>query len=97
MPTTVRIPSPLRGFTDGAETIGAQGQTVGAILADVTNKANGIGPRLFKELPNESGPGRLNRFVNIYVNDEDIRFLDNLDTKVDEGDEVSIVPAIAGG
>ena len=67
------------------------GASVREVLANLKSKASGIESRLFK------GPDQLNRFVNIYVNDEDIRFLSNLDTPVKEGDEISIIPAIAGG
>jgi molybdopterin synthase sulfur carrier subunit len=91
MSIKVRIPSPLRTYTNGADTITAPGQTVGQVLDGLKSQAAGIETRLFK------APGQLNRFVNVYLNDEDIRFLNNLDTPVKEGDEVSIVPAIAGG
>ncbi len=91
MAVKVRIPSPLRNFTQGADVIEASGATVGEVLNDLKNKAAGIETRLFKS------DGELNRFVNIYVNDEDIRFLQKLDTPIKDGDELSIVPAIAGG
>jgi molybdopterin synthase sulfur carrier subunit len=91
MPIRVRIPSPLRNYTDGKDTVEVDGANVGEGLNNLQTKAPGIETRLFK------GPNQLNRFVNIYVNDEDIRFLKNLDTPVKEGDEISIVPAIAGG
>jgi len=91
MSIKVRIPSPLRTYTQGADSIQATGASVGEVLNDLKGKASGIESRLFK------GPNQLNRFVNVYVNDEDIRFLKNLDTPVKEGDELSIVPAIAGG
>ena len=91
MSVKVRIPSPLRNFTNGADTVEAAGGNVGEVLKDLLGKAGGIEQRLFK------GPGQLNRFVNVYLNDEDIRFLQNLDTPVKQGDEISIVPAIAGG
>jgi molybdopterin synthase sulfur carrier subunit len=91
MPVKVRIPSPLRSFTNGADVIHASGASVGEVLANLKSQASGIESRLFK------GPNQLNRFVNIYVNDEDIRFLNHLDTPVKEGDEISIIPAIAGG
>jgi sulfur-carrier protein len=91
MSVKVRIPSPLRNYTNGADIVETSGATVGEILASLKSKAAGIETRLFK------GEGQLNRFVNIYVNDEDIRFLKNLETPVKEGDEISIVPAIAGG
>ena len=91
MPIRVRIPSPLRNYTNGKDTVETQGGNVGEVLNNVKTSAPGIETRLFK------GPNQLNRFVNVYVNDEDIRFLSNLDTPVKEGDEISIVPAIAGG
>ena len=91
MPIKVRIPSPLRSYTNGIDIIEAEGTTVGDVLNALKTKAPGIETRLFK------APGQLNRFVNIYLNDEDIRFLKNLETPVKPGDEISIVPAIAGG
>lgn len=91
MPIRVRIPSPLRNYTDGKDTVETQGASVGEVLNNVKTSAPGIEQRLFK------GPNQLNRFVNVYLNDEDIRFLKNLETPVREGDEISIVPAIAGG
>jgi molybdopterin synthase sulfur carrier subunit len=92
MPVKIRIPSPLRQFTNGADTIEAASvTTVGQALDSLKSKATGIEARLFKS------PGQLNRFVNVYLNDEDVRFLKNLETPVKEGDEISIVPAIAGG
>jgi molybdopterin synthase sulfur carrier subunit len=91
MSIKVRIPSPLRTYTNGADVVEASGTTVGQVLDALKGKAAGIETRLFK------GPGQLNRFVNIYVNEEDIRFQKNLETPVKDGDEISIVPAIAGG
>jgi molybdopterin synthase sulfur carrier subunit len=91
MSVKVRIPSPLRTYTNGADVVETAGGSVGEVLDSLKDKATGIEGRLFK------GPGQLNRFVNVYLNDEDIRFLKNLDTPVKEGDEISIVPAIAGG
>ena len=91
MSVKVRIPSPLRTYTNGADVVEAGGGTVGDVLNALKEKAAGIETRLFK------GPGQLNRFVNIYVNEEDIRFQKNLETPVKDGDEISIVPAIAGG
>jgi molybdopterin synthase sulfur carrier subunit len=91
MSVKVRIPSPLRTYTNGADVVEASGATVGDVLEALKGKAAGIETRLFK------GPGQLNRFVNIYVNEEDIRFQKNLETPVKDGDEISIVPAIAGG
>ena len=91
MPVKIRIPSPLRSYTNGADVIETTGSSINEVLNNLKDKASGIETRLFK------GPNQLNRFVNVYLNDEDIRFLKNLDTPVKEGDEVSIVPAIAGG
>jgi sulfur-carrier protein len=91
MSVKVRIPSPLRSYTNGADVVEAQGASVAEVLNSVKASAPGIETRLFK------GPAQLNRFVNVYLNDEDIRFLKNLETPVKEGDEISIVPAIAGG
>lgn len=91
MAIKVRIPSPLRNYTQGADVVETEGANVGEVLNSLKEKAAGIETRLFK------GPQQLNRFVNIYVNDEDIRFLKNLETPVKAGDEISIIPAIAGG
>ena len=91
MSVKVRIPSPLRSYTGGADIVESDGASVGDVLNALKAKASGIETRLFKT------PGQLNRFVNVYLNDEDIRFLKNLDTPVKAGDEISIVPAIAGG
>ena len=91
MSIKVRIPSPLRSYTNGADVLETQGASVGEVLNSLKATAGGIETRLFK------APNQLNRFVNVYLNDEDIRFLKNLDTPVKEGDEISIVPAIAGG
>ena len=91
MSIKVRIPSPLRNYTNGADIVEAEGANVGEALNSLKAKASGIETRLFK------GPTQLNRFVNVFLNDEDIRFLKNLDTPIKDGDEISIVPAIAGG
>ena len=91
MAVKVRIPTPLRTLTNGVDIVELSGATVGDILNDLNGKFAGMDKRLFKQ------PGELNRFVNVYVNDEDIRFLDNLTTAIKDGDDVSIVPAIAGG
>ncbi len=88
---TVRIPTPLRKLTNGQEEVTAQGKTVGELLADLEKNFPGIKERLCDE------SGQVRRFVNIFQNDEDIRFLQNLDTPVKDSDEISIVPAIAGG
>ena len=97
MPTKIRIPSPLRQHTDGRDVVEVEAATVGDALSKLTADAGGIAPRLFKVQPTPDAEGQLNRFVNVYVNDEDIRFLNNLQTPVTDTDEISIVPAIAGG
>jgi molybdopterin synthase sulfur carrier subunit len=91
MSVRVRIPTPLRRFTAGAEEIGVSGETIGHVVEDLERKFPGIRERLYDE------QGRVRRFVNIYVNGDDIRFLSSLETPVKDGDEVAIVPAIAGG
>lgn len=91
MSIQVRIPTPLRRFTGGAEEVGVGGSTVGHVVDDLERQFPGIKERLC------DGDGRVRRFVNIYLNGDDIRFLNNLETDVKDGDELSIVPAIAGG
>ena len=90
MPITVRIPTPLRTLTGGADEVAIEGATVGELIDNLEKKHPGLKERLC----DDKG---VRRFVNIYANEEDIRFLDNLATKLKEGDSVSIVPAIAGG
>jgi len=92
MPTIeVEIPTALRPQVGDQENVSVEGGTVGELLGKLNADYPEFGAKLFK------AEGELNRFVNIYVNDEDIRFLENLDTPVKEGDDVAIVPAIAGG
>jgi molybdopterin synthase sulfur carrier subunit len=91
MPIQVRIPTPLRKFTGGKDTVDAAGASIAAILADLDQKHPGLRERICE------ADGTVRRFVNIYVNGDDIRFLDNLKSPVKDGDEISIVPAIAGG
>lgn len=91
MSVQVRIPTPLRRFTSGAEEVGANGGTVGNIVDDLERQFPGIKERLCDE------KGQVRRFVNLYLNGDDIRFLNHLETAVKDGDELSIVPAIAGG
>jgi molybdopterin synthase sulfur carrier subunit len=91
MSVKVRIPTPLQPLTDNQPQVAAHGSTLAELLADLEAKFTGIGKRLYDD------DGKLRRFVNVYVNDEDIRFLQGEDTPLKEGDEVSIVPAIAGG
>lgn len=88
---TVRIPSALRPQVDNQASLEVAGNTVGQVLGTLNEQYPDFGKRLFKT------DTELNRFINVYLNDEDIRFLENLDTSVKAGDELSIVPAIAGG
>jgi sulfur-carrier protein len=88
---TVRIPTPLRKLTGGNEEVTAAGATIGDIIKALEQQYPGIKERLCDD------SGQVRRFVNIFQNDEDIRFLQNLDTPVKDSDEISIVPAIAGG
>jgi molybdopterin converting factor small subunit len=88
---TVRIPTPLRKLTDGKEEVAATGSTVGEVILNLEKSYPGIRARICDD------SGAVRKFVNIFANDEDIRFLQNLDTPVKDSDEVSIVPAIAGG
>jgi molybdopterin converting factor small subunit len=90
METIVRIPAPLRTLTAGKEEVAAAGATVAEVIEDLERKHPGIKDRLL----DEKG---VRRFVNIYVGDEDIRFLDGLSTQLKAGESISIIPAIAGG
>jgi len=91
MTVTVRIPTPLRKLTDGADEVSIEGATVGAMIDNLEAAHAGLKERLCDE------NGEIRRFVNVYLNDEDVRFLNGRDTELKDGDEVSIVPAIAGG
>ena len=90
METIVRIPTPLRSLTGGADEITAAGGTVGEVIDDLEKKHPGIRERLL------DAKG-VRRFINIYVGEEDVRFLEGLKTALKAGDQISIVPAIAGG
>ena len=91
MSVSVRIPTQLRTLTGGAGEVPAEGSTVGEVLKSLDAAHPGLGDRLFDEA------GKLRRFVNVFLADEDVRFLDGLDTPVVEGQTLSIVPAVAGG
>lgn len=88
---TVRIPTPLRKLTDGEATIEVEGDDVRTVVARLDAAHPGLGERILDE------DGELRRFVNVFVRDEDIRFQSGLDTRVDDTDTVSIIPAVAGG
>ncbi len=91
MAITVRIPTPLRKLTADNEIVEATGNTIGEIIEDLESRYPGLKERICDE------SGNVRRFVNVFLNDEDIRFLDERETRISDGDEVSIVPAIAGG
>ncbi len=91
MPIQVRIPVQLRALTNGKEIVTATGKSVLELIEDIESKYPGVKDRICES------DGKLRRFVNIFVNEEDIRFLEDLQTGISESDEVSIIPAIAGG
>jgi molybdopterin synthase sulfur carrier subunit len=91
MPTKVRIPTPLRKLTNNEEVVEVTAGTIGDAIAELQSRYPGIQERLVDE------KGEVRRFVNVYVNEEDIRFLENQKTPLKDGDEISIIPAIAGG
>ncbi|MDH4143910.1 MAG: MoaD/ThiS family protein [Acidimicrobiia bacterium] len=91
MAVSVRLPTVLRPHAGGASTVAVEGATVGEVVKDLASRFPAMAPNLFDD------GGSLQRFVNLYVNDEDIRYLDKLDTPVTDRDEVTILPAVAGG
>jgi molybdopterin converting factor small subunit len=88
---SVRIPTILRSYTDGVSEVKATGNTLGEVIADLEAQFTGIAARVLDDT------GKLRRFVNIYVGDEDVRFTAGLDTPTPEGVQISIIPAVAGG
>jgi len=91
MSVKVRIPGPLRKITEGADKVEMEGENLGELISSLESKYPGMKERLLDE------NGELRYFVNLYLNNEDVRFLEGLKTAVKSGDEVSIVPAVAGG
>jgi MoaD family protein len=91
MSVQVRIPTPLRKHTDGQEVVEVDGSTAGEVLQNLAEAHPDLREKIFTD------DGDVRRFVNVFANDRDIRFQDELETEVEEGGEVSIVPAIAGG
>lgn len=91
MSVTVKIPTQLRTLTGGVEQVESSGSTIGEVIADIDTRHPGMRERLLDE------SGNLRRFVNVYVDDEDVRFLQGLDTQLGEGARLSIIPAVAGG
>ena len=91
MAVDVRLPTLLRASTDGASSVPADGATVGEVFGTLTERYPGLKGQLVDD------QGGLHKFVNVYLNDDDIRYLGQLDTKVSDGDVISILPAVAGG
>ena len=91
MPTKIFVPTPLRPFTDKLDTVEVEGATVADALAALTARYGDLKRHLYGE------DGRLRRFVNVYVNDDDIRFLQKEQTTLKDGDTISIIPSVAGG
>jgi molybdopterin converting factor small subunit len=90
MANEVRIPTILRIYTGGDKAVDGKGETLDDLFADLDTRHTGLRDRLV-------GDGALNRFVNVYLNDEDVRFLGGLETEVKDGDNVTVLPAVAGG
>jgi molybdopterin converting factor small subunit len=93
MAVTVSIPTILRTHTGGEKRVSASGATLADVISDLEANYSGISERLV----DKDNPGKLQRFVNIYVNDEDVRFSGGMDTEISDGDSVTILPAVAGG
>ena len=91
MPVAVRLPTLLRPAAGGRSLVSVEGATIGEILDELQHEFPAMAGQLLTDA------GSLHRFVNVYVNDDDVRYLDKLDTKVNDGDVVSILPAVAGG
>jgi MoaD family protein len=91
MAIDVKIPTILRSYTGGAKSVEAKGDTLSAVIDDLDSSHNGLKGRLITD------EGSLHRFVNVYVNDEDVRFTGSLETPLKDGDTVTILPAVAGG
>ena len=91
MAIEVRIPTILRTYTDGSKAVEGKGDTLADLLQDLDSRHSGLRGRLVTE------DGGLHRFVNVYVNDEDVRFLGGLETALKDGDSVTVLPAVAGG
>jgi molybdopterin synthase sulfur carrier subunit len=91
MSAKVKIPTILRSYTAGLSEVAAQGTTLREVLTSLDQQYPGIGGRVLDD------SGQLRRFVNVYIDDDDVRFLTGLDSKVEEGASVSIIPAVAGG
>jgi molybdopterin synthase sulfur carrier subunit len=90
MSIEVRIPTILRPYTKDQKTVEAEGSTLSAVISNLDSQYAGIGERLLED-------GALRRFINVYINDEDVRFLGSLEAQIKDGDSITILPAVAGG
>jgi molybdopterin synthase sulfur carrier subunit len=97
MAVEVRIPTILRTYTGGEKAVTGEGATLSEVIEDLESNHPGIKERLVEKADGGDGPDDLRRFVNVYVNDEDVRFTGGLDTTVSDGDQVVVLPAVAGG
>jgi sulfur-carrier protein len=97
MAVEVRIPTILRTYTGGEKAVPGEGATLSEVIDDLESNHPGIKERLIEKKAGEDGPGDIRRFVNVYVNDEDVRFTGGLETSVSDGDQVVVLPAVAGG
>lgn len=91
MPVEIRLPTLLRSHAGGRSTVSVDGSTIGEVLTNLVDANPGLTGQVLTD------DGSLHRFVNVYLNDDDVRYLDKLDTKVSNGDTISILPAVAGG
>ena len=91
MPVEVRLPTVLRTHVGGQATVTAEGQTIGEVLTGLVQRYPGLAGQVLTD------DGNLHKFVNVYVDDDDVRYLEQLDTKIPDGSTVSILPAVAGG
>jgi molybdopterin synthase sulfur carrier subunit len=97
MSVEVRIPTILRTYTDGAKAVDGTGATLSEVIDDLESNHPGLKERLVEPRPGTEADVDLRRFVNVYVNDEDVRFTGGLATPVSDGDQVVVLPAVAGG
>jgi molybdopterin synthase sulfur carrier subunit len=97
MPVEVRIPTILRTYTGGEKAVPGEGTTLSEVIDHLESNHPGIKERLIEKKDGEDGEGDIRRFVNVYVNDEDVRFTGGLATSVSDGDQVVVLPAVAGG
>ena len=91
MSVSIRIPTILRTYTGGESEVTAEGDTLAGVLADLESRYSGISARVLDD------NGKLRRFVNVYINDEDVRFIGSLEATLSDGDQVVVLPAVAGG